>query len=216
MGEGITNTVTEDKKGENEISTKKDEVVSLSDSDSSYVIEEEIIEYEITDSEEEGKSMNTKVSSKKKGDKSDQSSLFETALKMKEEEMKNKEIVVNIDNTNNELPNNDDVNTKPLKKEDNNSNDDENNVSNSFKNVFDSMENIKTKTGGSYSVSINIIFFIYIICIEYYINIHKRLKIWFNIYIDIIFNNKFYIYFFILFYLIFFKKKKKNDNKMFL
>jgi len=149
MGERVKNTVTEDKKGENGNSTKNEEVISLSDSDSSYVIEEEIVEYEISDSEGEEKSMNTKnsskVSNKKNGDKSDQSSLFETALKMKEEEIKNQEVVANIDNTNNELPNENDANTKPLKNADNNSNDDENNVSNSFKNVFDSMENIKTR-----------------------------------------------------------------------
>jgi len=109
------------------------------------------VEYEITDSEEE-KSMKTKnsskVSSKKQGDKSEQSSFFETALKMKEEEMKNKDIVVNIDNNNNELTNGDNDDIKPPKNIENN-NEDDNNISNSFKNVFDSMENIKIRLSNS-------------------------------------------------------------------
>ncbi|KAG4107463.1 hypothetical protein H8356DRAFT_1023556 [Neocallimastix lanati (nom. inval.)] len=131
--------------GNNNKDNEKNDDTSLTDSDSSYVIEEEIVEYEISDEDEEV-SMNTKKSSKgsqkqrsDKSIKSHQSSFYETALKMKEEELKeeqaNKE---NKFNNNNEIPQPKAL--KTLRDEYKDSN-----VSNSFKNVSDSMENIKTR-----------------------------------------------------------------------
>ncbi|ORX50318.1 hypothetical protein BCR36DRAFT_352371 [Piromyces finnis] len=133
--ETINNNVTEN-------NNKKEDEVSLTDSESSYVIEEEIVEYEITDSDED-KSMNTKKSSKasqKNNEKSEQNSFYETALKMKDEEMKNDGAIINIDNENKELQDGNVTGENAIDSE--NKNDP---TKLSFKNVSDSMENIKVR-----------------------------------------------------------------------
>ncbi|OUM62082.1 hypothetical protein PIROE2DRAFT_62124 [Piromyces sp. E2] len=128
----------------------KEDNGSISDSDSSYVIEEEIVEYELSDTEEE-KSMNTKRSSKgsnkkSNNDKNEQDEFYEKALKIKDEEMNktNHGAIINIDDENKEM--NDDNVNKGKSLNDQNKNDP---VQLSFKNVSDSMENIKIRLSTS-------------------------------------------------------------------
>jgi len=118
-------------KNENNANENDNDSSSVTDSCSSYVIEEEIVEYEISDSEE---NVSTKKSQKLSEitDKEQQASFFNTALQMKEEEMKNKQENANS-LKNNEIPQ-----PRALK-----SIRDE--FIGSFKNVSDSMENIKTR-----------------------------------------------------------------------
>lgn len=126
------NNINNDKKNDNN---------SLTDSESSYIIEEEIVEYEISDSEED---VSTKKSQKQNenNDKRQQSDFFETALQMKEEEMKtNQDNIRSINND--EIPQPRAL--KNLRDEFNDSN-----VSGSFKNVSDSMENIKTRLSSTH------------------------------------------------------------------
>jgi len=149
MGDDTVKNVIDNNKGDANNNNGKEDNASLSDSESSYVIEEEIVEYEITDSEED-KSMNTKKSSKasnkksnKDDDKNEQNEYFETALKMKDEEMKNKDAIINIDDENKEL--NDNVISGKVIDEVNKNDP----TQLSFKNVSDSMENIKVRLSTS-------------------------------------------------------------------
>ncbi|ORX85323.1 hypothetical protein BCR32DRAFT_265722 [Anaeromyces robustus] len=123
--------------GDNVKNNDKDDIVSLSDSDSSYVIEEEIVEYEITESEEQLSGKN------KNGSKSNLINQTETSNKNLQSNNK----VVNIDNDkdNSSESSNNNINSGKEIKSKNEQSKEEENISNSFKNVSDSMENIKIK-----------------------------------------------------------------------
>jgi len=123
-----------------ENNNEKEDDISLTDSDSSYVIEEEIVEYEISDTDEE-KTMNTKKVSSSLHNMGE-SENERGSIKNLEKE---RDAIVNIDDTNKELPKGtkDSVQKEIGKKT-------VNDVNESFKNVSDSMENIKIRLSTSH------------------------------------------------------------------